>query len=157
MQGPIWLRTRALRALSSAFMELTAWWHSEPWLSSTTKHPPFQEQDLLKMMMIFSGLLHVKQLGAAFGVRCYSRRHRMSATVRSKTLSLELALVSVHGSARYWLLLALEKWQEYFRYGKPGKYLKGESLNPRSNPSVNTSVISTEQAEFNMFDHESGM
>lgn len=94
---------------------------------------------------------------SSFWLRRYSRRHRMSATVRSKTLSLELALVSVHGSARYWLLLALEKWQEYFRYGKPGKYLKGESLNPRSNPSVNTSVISTEQAEFNMFDHESGM
>lgn len=60
-------------------------------------------------------LLHVKQLGAAFSVRCCSRRHRMSATVRGKTLSLKLALISVHDSAGCWLLLALEKWQEYFR------------------------------------------
>lgn len=99
----------------------------------------------------------MKQLGAAFGVRCYSRRHRMSATVRGKTLSLKLAFINVHGSARYCLLLSLEKWQGYFRYGKPGKYLKGESLNPRSNPSGNTGVISTEQAEFNIFYHGSGM
>lgn len=67
----------------------------------------------------------------------------MSATVKSKTLSLKLTSSSVDGNARCWFFPALGKWQGYFRYGQPLKYLMEVSLNPMSNPGVHTGLIST--------------
>lgn len=72
-------------------------------------------------------------------------------TVKSKTLSLKITLSSAHGNARCWLFLAPKKRQGYFRYVHPWKYLTEVSLNPMSNPRVHSSVISTGQAEFNIF------